>query len=122
MNQQPKTETLIAFAERLIENNYQGRTHFLGQFLANELATQFPEQFKKIGNHVHICNTNGLRLESNLDRAFNLSNHQMETLYKIFSNSKFYQTDDRNNVTKEQIAHAIFDFCVTVQSSESSKI
>jgi hypothetical protein len=122
MNQQPKTEMLIAFAERLIANPYPSRSNFLGHFITDELTKQFPEQFEKIASRVFIRNSDNLRLESNYDKAFNLDNKQAELLYKILNFSKFYQKDDLTDVTKEQIAHAIFDFCVTIQSGESSKI
>ena len=121
MNQnQPKTDTLIAFAERLIANDYPNRTHFLGHFIANELANQFPEQFEKRVNLVYLRNSDN-RLESHLGKAFNLPTpHQEDTLYKIFNHAKFYQSNDRDNVTKEQIVHAVFDFCVTLNSGEFS--
>jgi hypothetical protein len=115
---QAKTEMLLAFAEHLITNAYTGRTHFLGHFISNELAHQFPEQFEKVSNRVFL--RNGLRLDCNLSKAFNLDHKQEETLYKIFNFTKFYKTDNIESVSKEMIAHAIFDFCTTVQSCEST--
>jgi len=122
MNQQPKTDMLIAFAERLISTPHLGRTQFLGHFITNELAQQFPEQFEKRGNHVVICSS-GLKLDSHLGQAFNLATcKQEELLYKMFNFSNFYKKDDLEKVSKEQIAHAISDFCIALQSSESVKI
>ncbi len=122
MNRNPKTEMLTAFAEHLISTPQLGRTNFLGSFITNELANQFPEQFKKSGNNVLILSSN-LRLDSHLAQAFCLSTcKQEELLYKMLNLSSFYGKNDRKNVSKEDIAHAIFDFCKMLQSSESVKV